>query len=77
MAGSSILNMMLNSMSEMFKMGWKMDFITDISGTDYLLKKPEEFKKYLSQHIGMNFVSHVRGTIQYKNKDNSKYNINS
>ena len=58
-SGTSLLQMYLNAMKEMVGMNWKFDFVTTISGADYILKKPEEFKHYLSQNIGMNFVSTV------------------
>ena len=58
-SGTSLLQMYLNAMQKMVEMDWKFDFVTTISGADYILKKPEEFKSYLSQNIGLNFVSTV------------------
>ena len=54
--GVSMLDMTISSMREMLELEWDMDFIIDVSGTDYLLKTPEELKTFLSEHVGMNFV---------------------
>ena len=54
--GVSLLDMMISSMREMLELEWDMDFIINVSGTDYLLKTPEELKTFLSEHVGMNFV---------------------
>ena len=61
--GTSLLDMMINSMREMLVMEWDMDFIINVSGADYLLKTPEELKTFLSQHVGMNFVTAIKGNV--------------
>ena len=54
--GASRVKMMTNAMREMFDHQWNFDFLIDLSGTDYILKKPSELRKYLAQHQGMNFI---------------------
>ena len=44
-SGTSLLQMYLTAMKEMLEMNWNFDFVTSISGQDYILKKPEEFKR--------------------------------
>ena len=55
--GVSQMQVYLSSIKNMLELQWDMDFIVTVSGSDYVLKKPEEFKKYLSNHIERNFVS--------------------
>ena len=50
------MNLMLNTMQEMLELNWNFDFFVDVSGTDYMLKKPESMKEYLRHKVGMNFV---------------------
>ena len=65
--GVSLLTMMISSMKEMLESNWDMDFIINVSGTDYLLKTPEELKTYLSEHVGMNFVyNHPHDNVKNK-----------
>ena len=54
--GTTLLTMMTNAMQEMLDMNWQFDFVVNISGTDYLIKKPDALKSYLSNFMGMNFV---------------------
>ena len=54
--GASLMNLMLNTMQEMLELNWNFDFFVDVSGTDYMLKKPETMKEYLRHKVGMNFV---------------------
>ena len=66
--GTSFLTMMTNGMQEMLEMNWQFDFVINVSGTDFLIKKPEAMKKYLSNLMGMNFVFTVEeGGLQYPN----------
>ena len=65
--GTSLLTMMTNAMQEMLDMNWQMDFVINLSGTDYLIKKPEDLKKYLSKNMGLNFVFYVEGDEESKN----------
>ena len=56
-------------MSEMRKMQWKMDFVINISESDYILKKPAELKAFLAQSRGKNFVkSHGTNTASFVKK---------
>ena len=66
--GVSLLTMMISSMREMLESQWDMDFIINVSGSDYLIKTPEELKTYLSGHVGMNFVFHNPHEDLAKNK---------
>ena len=54
--GASRVKMMTNAMREMLDHQWNFDFLIDLSGADYILKKPSELRKYLAQHQGMNFI---------------------
>ena len=56
-SGTSLLQMYLNALQKILEMDWKMDFVTTISGADYILQTPEKFKDYLSKNIGKNFLS--------------------
>ena len=61
--GASLLQMMIASMQEMLKLKWNMDFVINLSESDYLLKHPQNLKKFLALQKGMNFVkSHGRDT---------------
>ena len=67
--GASLLKMMMSCMSEMRKMQWQMDFIINISESDYILKKPAEFKAFLAKSRGKNFVkSHGTNTASFVKK---------
>ena len=55
-AGTSLLEAQLSAMKEMFELNWSMDFVTTLSGADYILRTPEEFSKYLEKYNGMNFI---------------------
>ena len=67
--GASLLKMMMSCMSEMKSMQWNMDFVINISESDYLLKEPKELKKYLTENRGKNFVkSHGRETATFVKK---------
>ena len=55
--GVSQMQVYLKSMKNMLGMKWGMDFVVTVSGSDYVLKKVEEFRDYLSNHIGRNFVA--------------------
>ena len=73
--GASLLKMMMSCMSEMKSMQWNMDFVINISESDYLLKEPKELKKYLTENRGKNFVkSHGRETATFVKKQ-GKYSI--
>ena len=54
--GVTLMTMMLNAMKEMLEFNWNFDFFIDLSGADYLLKKPAVMKEYLRHKVGMNFV---------------------
>ena len=61
--GASLLQMMISSMQEMLDLNWNMDFVINLSESDYLLKHPESLKKFLVLQKGTNFVkSHGRDT---------------
>jgi len=67
--GASLLKMIMSCMSEMKQMQWSMDFVINISESDYILKKPSEFKTFLAKHRGKNFVkSHGRDTATFVKK---------
>ena len=59
-AGTSLLDAQLSAMKEMFELNWKMDFVSTLSGTDYVLKKTEDFKKYLAKYRGISFVKSAK-----------------
>ena len=56
--------MMLNAMREMLELQWNFDFFVNLSGADYILKHPKDFKKYLGKHMGKNFVWNVRNNVR-------------
>ena len=67
--GASLLKMMISCMREMKSMQWNMDFVINISESDYILKDPKELKQYLSENRGKNFVkSHGRETATFVKK---------
>ena len=67
--GASLLKMMMSCMNEMKSMQWKMDFVINISESDYILKSPTEFKSFLAENRGKNFVkSHGRDTATFVKK---------
>ena len=50
-------------MQEMLELNWNMDFIINLSESDYILKHPQTLKKFLMIQKGTNFVkSHGRDT---------------
>ena len=67
--GASLLKMMMSSMNEMIDLQWKMDYVINLSESDYILKKPSHFKGFLRQHRGKNFVkSHGRDITTFVKK---------
>ena len=61
--GASLLKMMMSCMSEMRKMKWNMDFLINLSESDYILKHPVALKAFLAKMRGKNFVkNHGRAT---------------
>ena len=53
----------------MANLNWKMDYIINLSESDYILKKPEDFKEFLYKNKGRNFVkSHGRETTTFLKK---------
>ena len=63
-AGTSLMDAQLSAMKEMFELNWKMDFVTTLSGTDYVLRKTEDFKRYLGKYRGINFVKSAKLVIK-------------
>merc|ERR1712001_751896 len=56
-------------MKEMKSLKWQMDYIINLSESDYLLKHPSDFKQFLANNIGKNFVkSHGRETATFLKK---------
>ena len=41
----------------MLEMGWRFDYVTNISESDFPLRPIAKFEEYLRQHYGHNFVS--------------------
>ena len=67
--GASLLKMMISSMKEMKSLKWQMDYIINLSESDYPLKHPSDFKQFLAKNIGKNFVkSHGRETATFLRK---------
>jgi protein xylosyltransferase len=67
--GVSLLQMMLSSMREMLDLNWEMDFVLNLSESDYLLKRPTDLKEYLSANRGKNFLkSHGRDASTFVKK---------
>ena len=54
--GASLLKMLISSMQEMLELNWNMDFVINLSGSDYILKHPQTLKKFLMPQKGTNFV---------------------
>lgn len=59
--GASLLTMLLSSMSEILTLGWKWDYVINLSESDFPIKSLEELEKFLSANKDFNFVkSHGR-----------------
>ncbi|KAF9419020.1 hypothetical protein HW555_004347 [Spodoptera exigua] len=59
--GASLLKMLLASMKDFISLGWKWDFVINLSESDFPIKSLEELEKFLSANKGLNFVkSHGR-----------------
>ncbi len=67
--GASLLKMMISCLREMKDMGWSMDFVINLSESDYFIKSPTDFREFLSQNRGKNFVkSHGRDIATFVKK---------
>ncbi|XP_045766664.1 LOW QUALITY PROTEIN: xylosyltransferase oxt [Maniola jurtina] len=59
--GASLLTMLLDSMKDLIRLGWKWDYVINLSESDFPIKSLEELEKFLSANKGFNFVkSHGR-----------------
>ncbi|XP_046968584.1 xylosyltransferase oxt [Vanessa cardui] len=59
--GASLLKMLLSSMRDISQLGWKWDYVINLSESDFPIKSLEELEKFLSANKGFNFVkSHGR-----------------
>ncbi|XP_039755431.1 xylosyltransferase oxt [Pararge aegeria] len=59
--GASLLKMLLDSMKDLIRLGWKWDYVINLSESDFPIKSLEELEKFLSGNKGYNFVkSHGR-----------------
>lgn len=59
--GASLLKMLLDSMRDLVKLGWKWDYVINLSESDFPIKSLEDLEKFLSANKGLNFVkSHGR-----------------
>ena len=50
--GHMLFEMQFHAMLEMFDLKWDFDFWVNLSGADYVLKKPQDFKHFLRQYLG-------------------------
>ena len=67
--GASLLKMIMSCLAEMQSRKWEMDYVINLSESDYILKKPSELKHFLSVHNGQNFVkSHGRDAATFIKK---------
>lgn len=59
--GASLLRMLLTSMRDILQLGWKWDYVINLSESDFPIKSLEELEVFLSVNKGFNFVkSHGR-----------------
>lgn len=59
--GASLLKMLLSAMKDLFNLGWKWDYVINLSESDFPIKSLENLEKFLSANKGLNFVkSHGR-----------------
>lgn len=59
--GASLLKMLLAAMKDFMALGWKWDFVINLSESDFPIKSLEELENFLSVNKGLNFVkSHGR-----------------
>ncbi|KAJ8716102.1 hypothetical protein PYW08_013387 [Mythimna loreyi] len=59
--GASLLKMLLAAMKDFMSLGWKWDFVINLSESDFPIKSLEELENFLSANKGLNFVkSHGR-----------------
>lgn len=59
--GASLLKMLLAAMKDFIALGWKWDFVINLSESDFPIKSLEELETFLSANKGLNFVkSHGR-----------------
>lgn len=59
--GASLLKMLLAAMKDFIALGWKWDFVINLSESDFPIKSLEELENFLSANKGLNFVkSHGR-----------------
>ncbi len=67
--GASLLKMLLSCIRNMINLGWKWDYVLNLSESDFLLKHPTELKDFLASNRGANFVkSHGRDTATFIKK---------
>ncbi|CAG4947735.1 unnamed protein product [Parnassius apollo] len=59
--GASLLKMLLSSMKDFFALGWRWDYVINLSESDFPIKSLEDLETFLSVNKGLNFVkSHGR-----------------
>lgn len=59
--GATLLQMLLHAMKDFFNLGWKWDFVINLSESDFPIKSLENLEYFLSLNKGLNFVkSHGR-----------------
>lgn len=59
--GASLLKMLIASMKDFISLGWKWDFVINLSESDFPIKSLEDLETFLSVNKGLNFVkSHGR-----------------
>ena len=74
--GASLLQMIVSAMREMLELRWNMDFVINLSESDYILKHPKYLKKFLASQKGTNFVkSHGRDTETFIKKQGNFANF--
>lgn len=59
--GASLLQMLLTSMKNFFTLGWRWDFVINLSESDFPIKSLESLENFLCANKGLNFIkSHGR-----------------
>ncbi|CAH2981318.1 unnamed protein product [Chilo suppressalis] len=59
--GASLLQMLLTSMKDISELGWKWDYVINLSESDFPIKSIEHLENFLAANKGLNFVkSHGR-----------------
>lgn len=59
--GASLLQMLLASMKDFMSLGWRWDFVINLSESDFPIKSLESLERFLCSNKGLNFIkSHGR-----------------